>query len=112
MRIEIKKTGNVTVVELFGNIKTSDDYGLFKDTVDEMLKTGAINIILNCKEVHFINSSGLGRLILASKRVKENGGALKVTNLSDELMELFTFTMLDTKIQIYETEEEALKSFE
>lgn len=93
---------------MFGNIKTSDDYSIFKETIDGIMYQGKNKVILNCEKVHFINSSGLGRLILAAKKVKENGGVLIVTNLSEELRELFSFTMLDTKIKIFNTEEDAV----
>lgn len=108
MRIETKETQDVVILSLYGNIRTNDDYADFKKSMDEVIEKGKAKIILNFKEVHFINSSGLGRLVLAVKKVKEINGSLSIVNLSDDLKELFLFTRLDTKIPIFQTEEDAL----
>ncbi len=111
MEIGLRETDRVTVIELNGSIKTGEDYDAFKKAIDDVINKGCVNVVLNFKSVNFINSSGLGRLILAAKRINEDNGALKIAELSDDLTELFAFTRLDSKIQIFETEHEALQSF-
>lgn len=111
MRTETREKNSVVIIDLIGNIKTNDDYSAFKKTIDEFLSAGKTRMVLNFKEVHFINSSGLGRLILAAKRAKENGGAVKIVDLSEDLKELFSFTRLDSKIEIFPSEKEAISSF-
>jgi anti-sigma B factor antagonist len=106
-----RDAGDVTIIDLVGNIRTNDDYALFKQSIDDALARGKSKLILNFGGVNFINSSGLGRLVLAAKRAKESGGAIKIVNLSDDLRELFTFTRLDAKIPVCATEEEAIKAF-
>jgi anti-anti-sigma factor len=108
LRIETKETQDVVILSLYGNIRTNDDYADFKKAMDDVIEKGKAKIILNFKEVHFINSSGLGRLVLAVKKVKEINGSLSIVNLSDDLKELFLFTRLDTKIPIFQTEEDAI----
>jgi anti-sigma B factor antagonist len=108
LRVETRETGNMVILSLYGNIRTNDDYTAFKEAMDGMIEKGKIRIILNFKEVHFINSSGLGRLVLAAKKLKELTGALGIVNLSDDLKELFLFTRLDTKIPIFPTEDDAI----
>lgn len=110
MRVETRDTGNVVVLSLYGNIRTNEDYAAFKEAMDDMIDKGKTRIILNFKEVHFINSSGLGRLVLAAKKLKELNGALNIVHLSDDLKELFLFTRLDSKIPIFPTEDEAIAS--
>jgi len=111
LHINIREIADITIIDLVGNIKTNDDYTSFKKTIDDTIQDGRVKLILNFKSVHFINSSGLGRLILASKRAKENGGSLKIVELSADLQELFSFTRLDSKIDIFPTEEDAVESF-
>lgn len=108
MRVEIKEAGDIVVLSLYGSIRTNEDYAAFKEAMDGVTEKGKARIILNFKEVHFINSSGLGRLVLAAKKLKELNGALSIVNLSDDLKELFLFTRLDTKIPIFPTEEDAM----
>lgn len=111
MRIEHREVANVVVIDLFGNIRTNEDYAAFKKAIDDVIEQGKTRVVLNFREVHFINSSGLGRLVLAAKRAKENSGGLSIINLSNDLKELFSFTRLDSKIPIFITEEEAVRSF-
>lgn len=111
LRVETRQAGAAVIIDLIGNIKTNEDYSVFKKAIDDAIQEGEAKLILNFKDVHFINSSGLGRLILAAKRARDNGGSLKIVRLSDDLRELFSFTRLDAKIEIYETEEEALATF-
>lgn len=111
METSIRQSGDVSIIDLHGSIKTNEDYDTFKKSIDEVLNQGSLNVLLNFKGVNFINSSGLGRLILAAKRISDDNGKLKITELSDDLKELFTFTRLDTKIPIFTSEKEALDSF-
>ncbi len=110
MRVVYRDEDGVRVVEVIGNIRTNDDYSAFKKTIDETLEEGKVKIILNFKEVNFINSSGLGRLALAAKRAKEAKGILVISNLSEDLAELFSFTRLDSKIKVVKTEEEGFEA--
>ena len=107
----IRKHLDIAIIDLKGSIKTSEDYNLFKQSIDGLVDKGSAHILLNFRGVNFINSSGLGRLILAAKRINEEKGSLKIVELSDDLRELFTFTRLDSKIPIFEKESEALESF-
>lgn len=111
MHIERRESDDVTIIDFVGNIKTNDDYAIFKKAIDDVIQEGRVKLILNFRDVRFINSSGLGRLILAAKKARESNGSLKIVKLSEDLRELFSFTRLDTKIPIFASEEEAIDSF-
>lgn len=111
MEVSYKENGDITIIALSGSIKTNDDYDVFKRAIDDVVHRGKRNVLLNFKEVNFINSSGLGRLILAGKHITDDNGSLKIAELSDDLRELFTFTRLDTKIPIFDKEDQAIASF-
>ncbi len=111
MDITKREVGDVVVIDLVGNLRSNDDYGRFRQAIDDTLDQGISRVVLNFAQVTFINSSGLGRLVMAAKRAKEGGGALRVVSLSPELQELFAFTRLDSKIPTYPTEEEAIRAF-
>ena len=111
MEVGYREKEDAVVIDLVGSIKTNEDYDAFKKAIDDAVQRGHANVLLNFHEINFINSSGLGRLILAAKRINEDKGNLKISGLSEDLKELFTFTRLDTKIPIFETEKEALESF-
>lgn len=111
MEVSFRDSGDITIIDLSGSIKTNEDYDSFKSAIDDVLDKGCLNILLNFRNVNFINSSGLGRLILAAKRINGDNGSLKITELSEDLRELFTFTRLDSKIPVFTTENEAVESF-
>ncbi len=111
MEVGYRNINEVTVIDLSGSIKTNEDYDVFKQAIDEVVNRGSDKVLLNFNKVNFINSSGLGRLILAAKSIKKDDGQLKIAELSPDLKELFTFTRLDTKIPIFPSEQEAVNSF-
>jgi anti-anti-sigma factor len=110
MEYKIRNVGKAVIIDLTGDMKGDEHYAVFKSAVDESLKKGMQHIILNFKNVNYINSSGLGRILLTAKKLSASGGNLKVINLSENLKELFDFTKVSEKISVYDSEEEALKS--
>jgi len=112
LEVSFRNKQNITVIDLRGSIKTNEDYDVFKGAIDQAIEKGNPKVLLNFREVNFINSSGLGRLILAAKNISEDNGQLKITDLSNDLKELFVFTRLDSKIPIYTSEDEAIASFQ
>lgn len=66
------------------------------------------NLILNCTEVEFLDSTGLGVLVSALKRVRENDGSITLTNLSERIMKVFVLTGLTSAFVFKDTVEEAV----
>ncbi len=111
MKISERTVDQVTIFDLVGNIKTPSDMEEFSGAIDAALGRNDVRLLLNFQDVGFINSSGLGRLVLAAKKISDRNGSLKVMNLASDLDELFTFTRLKEKIGVYKSEEEAIRSF-
>ena len=107
MKCEAEKKDEYTLVVMNGSMKSEADYNAFKSSIDAVLKSEEKNIILDMEDVDYINSSGLGRLILTAKKTMEVDGGLKVIKLKDDLKELFTITRLNERIEIFDSEEEA-----
>ena len=110
MNSTVRKNGGITIIDMSGNIKSPADLDSFSQVINAEIGREDTKILLNFKDVSFINSSGLGRLILASKKIAEISGTLQVTNLSEDLEELFTFTRLKDKMAVYKNEAEALQA--
>ncbi|MBI5638127.1 MAG: STAS domain-containing protein [Nitrospinae bacterium] len=111
MKISARTENGVTILDLLGNIKTPGDMEEFSTAIETELGRNNLKLLLNFQEVGFVNSSGLGRLVLAAKKVGERGGTMKVTGLAQDLDELFTFTRLKEKIGVFKSEAEALRNF-
>jgi anti-anti-sigma factor len=109
MRITSRAFGEIRVVDLDGNMKTPSDMEDFTSFIEKELEGDQKKFILNFKLVHFINSSGLGRLILALKKISEKKGSLGVINLNTDVDELFTITRIKEKIPVFADEATALE---
>ena len=84
---------------------------MIRDTVKDLVNAGHKNILLNLQEVNHIDSSGLGVLVSLSKKIREQGGELRLARLNEDLRTLFELTKLDTLFQIAETRDQALHAF-
>lgn len=75
--------------------------GKFKDTILKAIDQGADRICLDFSSVTGIDSSGLGKLLLFQKKLKERGGELRLRNVkSDYVMKIFTLVHLYKVINI------------
>lgn len=111
LKIEVKPRGeNIAVVVLRGEIGT-ETVNQFKDRIDQLVADGQNKIIMDFQEVNYLNSMGLGVVAATLKKVKKNKGDLKLVKLSPSVQELFELTRLTKVFDIFESEDEALKSF-
>ena len=99
--MEIKEKSNQRVEVVIDekiDITNSQD---LKQELLELIDTGCHFITLDFSAVESVDSSGLGKLLLIHKRLKEQGGELKITNVtSDYVREMFTMIHLDKVLQI------------
>jgi anti-anti-sigma factor len=110
MKMSGRAVGDVVVVEIDGALKTPSDMDEFSMFFTKELSGASRKFALNFENVHFVNSSGLGRLILASKKVTEHKGTMVVFNLSSDIEELFTITRIKEKIPVFIDEQSAVDS--
>lgn len=83
----------------------------FRDAVEQMLKSGHHNIVVNFSEVSYADSAGVGALALNFSRVKAAGGVLAVVAPQKTLVDLMDLTRLSALIPVFGTEQEAVASF-
>ena len=67
--------------------------------------------IIDFARTGYIDSSGLGALVSISKKVREQGGELRLSGLNEDLRSLFELTKLDTLFAISDTAERASGGF-
>lgn len=106
-----RQVGNVTVLDMDGNIRIGDSTVALKEAIRGLLAEGRNQILLNLARVAYIDSLGLGELISIHITLKKNGGQIKLLHLTQRLRELMTITKLLTVFDVYEDEAEALDSF-
>jgi anti-anti-sigma factor len=74
----------------------------FRRTVDQLLKEGAEIILIDLKDISFIDSSGLGTLVVLLKKVRSMGRRLCICSINDQVRMLFELTNMDQVFDIYE----------
>ena len=112
MKITARERDGVTILVLKGKITIGVGDVALRDAVQEALEGGAKNILINLKDVKTIDSSGIGELVSAYTTVTNRGGSLKLELLPPKVLDILQITQLVTVFDIFEDEEEALKSFE
>jgi len=111
LKIKIRETADVTILEMNGRISLGDAMAELRDSICEALAGDQKNILLNLAEVSHIDSSGLGQLIGSYATVTSRGGQMKLLNLQKRVNDLMQVTKLLTVFETYTNEEAALKSF-
>ena len=79
--------------------------------VKDQLDVGKRNILLNFKDVEFIDSFGVGEILASYISTHNLGGKLKIAKISKKLYLVFQVTMLTKVLEIFDEEELALNSF-
>ena len=105
-----KDQHGVVVVGVDGQLIVGNRQEL-KQKVLDALDGGAKKFVIDFSKTGYIDSSGLGVLVSLSKKIREQGGDLKLAGLNEDLQTLFELTKLDTLFAITKTPEEALAAF-
>jgi anti-sigma B factor antagonist len=111
MQIAERSAGNVTVLDVSGQITLSQGDQQFKDKINSLVHEGRHNILVNLANVTHVDSAGLGELVAAYTTVTKAGGSMKLLNLTRRLHDLLAITKLLTIFDTFESEQDALKQF-
>ena len=111
MQIAERSAGNVIVLDLSGQITFTQGDLVFKDKIHSLVHQGHKNILVNMAKVTHVDSAGLGELVGAYTTLARAGGSMKLVNLTQRLTDLLTITKLLTVFDTFNSEQEALKTF-
>ncbi len=107
----VREVAGITVVDLRGRIAFGEGTAMFREMIARLLAAGNNKVLLNLKDVDFVDSSGLGKLVRSHMAIRKQGGQLKLANLSDTVNNLFNATTLNKIFDIQRDEAAALQSF-
>jgi anti-sigma B factor antagonist len=111
MDIKERVVGGVSILDLSGKIVLGEGDIQLKERIKDLLGDGQRRILLNLAEVNYIDSAGLGTLIGSYTTAKRDGGSLKLVNLTKRIQDLLAITKLITVFETFDSEAEALASF-
>ena len=111
MKASSRQVDGVTIVDCSGRITLGEGSVILRDTVRDLLSKGQKKILLNLGEVTYIDSSGIGELVSAFTTVRNQGGDLKLLNLTKKVHDLLQITKLYTVFDVKDEEAAAVKAF-
>jgi anti-sigma B factor antagonist len=111
LTIKTRQVGNVSIVDPNGKITLGENTGILRDELRSLLSQGHKNIILNMKDVGYVDSAGLGELVGAYTTATNQGGSVKLLHLQGKMRDLMQITKLFTIFSAYEDESSAVASF-
>jgi len=111
VKLSSRQVGDVTVIDAAGRITLGEGSSTFRDTVRDHIAKGNKKLLINLAEVSYIDSSGIGELVTAFTTVTNNGGQLKLLNLTHRVRDLLQITKLYTVFEVFSDEAEGVRSF-
>ena len=111
VKISTRQVDGVTVLDLSGRITLGEGSVQLRDAVRDLLSKNQKHILLNLGDVNYIDSSGIGELVSAYTTVRNQGGELKLLNLTKKVHDLLQITKLYTVFDVKDDEAAAVKSF-
>ena len=111
MKSSTRQVNSITIVDLSGRITLGEGSVLLRDMVRDLVTKGQRKILLNLGDVTYIDSSGIGELVSAFTTVRNQGGDLKLLNLTKKVHDLLQITKLYTVFDVKDDEAAAVAAF-
>jgi anti-sigma B factor antagonist len=109
LETQIRANSHLVVIDVTGEI---DLYTApqFKRALSETIDDGHKNIVVNLKQVSYMDSSGFGTLLGATKRVRPEGGSVNLVGCNDAIHRMLRITRLNTVFGIFDDEDAAVRA--
>jgi anti-sigma B factor antagonist len=111
MQSAVRQVGEVSVVDVKGRITIGEGNIMLRDVVNGLLEKGNKQILLNLRDVAYIDSSGLGEMVRTHSTLQRQGGQFKMINLNQKVLDLLKATTLNKVFDVQKDEGSAIRSF-
>lgn len=111
LRGTCRQVGDVSVIDFSGRITLGEGSASLRRTIKDLVAGGHSKIILNLEDVDYIDSSGIGELVVAHSALETAKGELKLLNLTRRVRDIVQITRLFTIFDVQTDEATALRSF-
>jgi anti-sigma B factor antagonist len=110
MVVNPRRLDDIVILDLSGRITMGEGTLVLRSHIQKLLNGGDRKFLLNLSDVDYIDSSGLGELVTSFTTVRNQGGLLKLLNLTRRVHDLLQITKLLTVFEAFNNEAEALKT--
>lgn len=114
----VRQARGVAVVDLSGRITLGEEIASGSGTgmtlhelIRDLLKQGHKNVLLNLRDVSYVDSSGIGELFGCLTTARSQGGVVKLTHPNERVRNVLSLTKLNTVLEVIEDEATAVQSF-
>ncbi len=113
MKLEIhqREKEGIVILALRGALVAGESVSNLRETLRSLLDEKRLNVILDLAGVDYIDSTGLGALVVCYTSLRKAGGKLALVNLNRRGIELLVLTKLSTVFEIFNDEQQAVNSF-
>ena len=111
LEIQRKEREGVTIFDMKGRITVGPEATALREAVAAAVSDSIRQLVLNLAQVDFIDSTGLGAVVMCSTTLRKAGGTVKLLNLNRRNIELLVMTKLATVFETFTDETDAVNSF-
>ncbi len=111
LHIQQREREGITILDLDGRIVAGPEATALREKATALTEAGARNVVLNLAKVDYIDSTGLGALVVCATNRRKSGGNVKLENLNRRNIELLVMTKLATVFEIFADEQDAVNSY-
>jgi anti-sigma B factor antagonist len=112
MNIAHRRTNDIAIIDLQGNIMSEDGDLELRAAVASVLESGVKKVILNMGEVPYLDSAGLSEVVRSFVAINKRGGRMALIDLTRKVNDLLTVAKLLTIFETFESEADAVRSFQ
>jgi anti-sigma B factor antagonist len=111
LSIQVRELDGVSVIEATGFIN-AHTVRQFESAMESLVEAGRYKILLNCINLNYISSAGLGAIMGQIEAVRENGGDIMLSNLQENVFIIFDTLGFTQLYRVFDSEAEALNAFQ
>jgi anti-sigma B factor antagonist len=109
--IQRREREGIMILDLKGRVTVGPEASALREAITQLNDSGTRQIILNLQAVDYIDSTGLGALVICATSLRKNNGNVKLENLNRRNIELLVMTKLATVFEIFNDEQDAVNSY-
>ncbi|HEY7821073.1 MAG TPA: STAS domain-containing protein [Vicinamibacteria bacterium] len=111
MKLDLREKDGVAILVLSGQLTGGGGDEEFREAIDTLLASGRNRILVDFRDVTFMDSAGMGELVSGHRTVERFGGTLKLLNPSKRVHNSLTMSKLLPIFEVFEDEDKAVASF-
>ena len=109
--IQERERESVVILDIKGRLTVGQAATILRDRISSLISAGKLQVIINLAHVDYIDSTGLGTLVICFTSLQRAKGGLKLLDLNKRNLELLLLTKLSTVFELFNDEQDAINSF-